>query len=64
MRIHSDLPSQSLPNVAVRNSDGAIVLVVANLKNRPAWFAVACGDGTVSAELDGESVATFRWPSP
>jgi len=47
VRIHSDLPSKSLPNVAVRNSDGAIVLVVTNLKNSPARFAVTCGDGAV-----------------
>jgi len=63
VRIHSDLPSESLPNVAVRNSDGTVVLVVANLKKRLARFAVAWGDGAVNAEMDGESVATFRWLS-
>lgn len=63
MRIHSDLPSEALPNIAVRNSDGAIVLVVANLKDRPAQFAVAWGDRHLTATLDGESVATFRGPS-
>ena len=63
VRIHSDPSSESLPNVAVRNADGTVVLVVANLKKRPARFAVAWGDGAVDAELDGESIATFRWPS-
>ncbi|MBN2129052.1 MAG: hypothetical protein JW741_06120 [Sedimentisphaerales bacterium] len=62
-RIDSDLSSESLPNVAVRNSDGTIVLVVANLKNSAVRFAITWGDDIVNAELDRESVATFRWPS-
>jgi O-glycosyl hydrolase len=63
MRIQSDVPSKSLPNVAVRNRDGSIVLVVANLKSEPVSFGIRWAGRHATAQLDGESVATFRWLS-
>lgn len=63
-RIYSDLPSKSLPNVALRNQDGSIVLVVVNEKRRPATFGIEWDNRHVTTELDGDSIATYRWRAP
>ncbi len=64
VRIESNLPSKSLPNVALRNPDGTIVLVVANLKPSKASFDVEWKGSHLTAEIAGHSVATYRWSAP
>jgi len=64
VRIGSNLPSKSLPNVALRNPDGTIVLVVANLKPSAASFDIEWKGSYLTAEIAGHSVASYRWWPP
>jgi len=64
VRIHSDLPSKSLPNVALRNPDGTIVLVVANLSRSATTFDIQWNHKHLTAQIGGHSVATYCWPAP
>lgn len=48
-------------NVAFRNPDGDIVLVVANREQQPVRFAVQCGRSRFHAEMQPKSVATYVW---
>ena len=61
VRVHSDEPSGPLPNCAVRNPDGSIVLVVVNRKAQPTRFDIEWNNQHLSTEISGSSVATYRW---
>lgn len=61
VRIHSDGSSESLPNVAVRNPDGTLVVVVANPGTSATTFNIEWAGRHLPAQLDATSVATFRW---
>jgi glucosylceramidase len=54
----------SLDDVAFRNPDGSIVLVVLSGSNEPVLFNVEWQEKYFSFTLQGGSVATFRWHSP
>ncbi len=64
VRVHSSEPSKSLPNCAVRNPDGFLVLVVVNRGVQAATFDIQWNDGHLTARITGNSVATFRWRVP
>ena len=61
VRVHSDEPSGSLPNCAVRNPDGSIVLVVVNRKAQPSVLDIEWNNTHLTSEIRGNSVATYRW---
>jgi glucosylceramidase len=63
VRIDSTPSSESLPNVAFRNPDGTIVLVVVNPGRRQQSFDVAWNGRHFAADLDAGSLATFLWRS-
>jgi len=62
VRIDSGPMLKSLPNVAVQNPDGSIVLVVANPGRSACTLGVTWGDMHLGAEVEARSVATYRWP--
>ncbi|MFI7673799.1 discoidin domain-containing protein [Actinophytocola sp. NPDC049390] len=49
-------------DVAFRNPDGSIALVVHNENDDPRSFAVTVGDRTFEYTLPGGALATFTWP--
>ena len=51
----------SLEDVAFRNPDGSIVLLVLNSSNQPMSFNVGWQGRYFSSSLQGGSVATFVW---
>jgi glucosylceramidase len=51
----------SLEDVAFKNPDGSIVLVVLNSSNGPTTFNIGWKDNYASYKLGSSSVATFRW---
>ena len=53
--------SKSLPNVAFKNPDGAIVLVVANPGKETQEFSIGYKKVALQAKLTPESIATFAW---
>ena len=53
----------SLEDVAFRNPDGSIVLLVLNGSNQPVPFNVEWKGKYFSSTLPGGAVATFRWPA-
>ena len=61
VRVYSDEPSGLLSDCAVRNLDGSIVLVVVNRGAQSARFDVEWNNQHLPAEIDGRSVATYRW---
>jgi len=61
VRIATSESSSALPNVAFKNPNGSLVLVVANAGPKPREFTVGWGDNVFSAALPAKSVATFRW---
>ncbi len=63
VRVHSSEP-KSLPNCAVRNPDGSLVLVVVNRGGQAATFDIQWNDGHLAAKIAGNSVATYRWRTP
>ncbi len=61
-RIDSTAPDiRNFANVAFRNPDGTIVLVVANAGREARAFAVQCLGQTFQAEIPANSVATYTW---
>lgn len=61
VRVHSDTRAKSLPNVAVQNADGSVVLVAVNLARSATEFAVEWNGTYLTTRLDARSLATFRW---
>ena len=61
VRIASTESERGFANVAFKNPDGSIVLVVTNGDENPREFAVAWHGATFSASLPAQSVATYRW---
>jgi glucosylceramidase len=53
----------SFEDVAFRNPDGSIVLLVLNSANRPAEFNIEWRGKYAFYKLPSASVATFRWPA-
>jgi len=51
----------SLEDVAFRNADGSIVLLVLNSSGAPMRFNISWGGKFASYKLPGGAVATFRW---
>jgi glucosylceramidase len=63
-RIDSDSFGEgSLEDVAFRNLDGSIVLLVLNSANTPATFNIEWKGKYASYKLGSAAVATFRWPA-
>jgi O-glycosyl hydrolase len=50
-----------LANVAFRNPDGDVVLVVVNAESRERSTYLVCGGRVAPVRLAGMSVATFVW---
>ncbi|MCP5516984.1 MAG: hypothetical protein H7A45_06965 [Verrucomicrobiales bacterium] len=63
-RIESTPEGGPLPNVAVRNPDGALVLVLANPSARERPFTLVCGDQQARGSALPASVTTLRWTPP
>ena len=61
VRIDSNLPTRSLPNVAVRNPDGTVTLVVANPKPSEQSFDIEWQGQHATARIEGQSVVTYCW---
>lgn len=59
-RISSEPSTPSLPNVAFRNIDGSIVIVVINPKSHKQKINIEWNHQYLTTELDAESIATFR----
>lgn len=57
----SDLGSRSFANVAFRNPDGSITLIVANAGRKEAEFAIECLGKTLQTTLPANATATFCW---
>jgi glucosylceramidase len=63
-RVESNTFEQgSLEDVAFRNPDGSLVLLVLNSGNASATFNIAWSGKFASYKLTGGAVATFRWNS-
>jgi len=62
-RIGSSEASGELSNVAFRNRDGSLALVVANGAQAPQTFSVRTAGRSFRYTLPGLSVATFAWPA-
>lgn len=60
VRIESNLIN-GLDNVAFLNSDGSIVLIVANGSKDAKTFSVKVGDVSFSSSLDAGAIATYVW---
>jgi glucosylceramidase len=60
-RIRSSEPSDGLANVAFRNPDGSIALLVANADASVRSVEVKLGKQSFRYTLPGSSVATFTW---
>jgi O-glycosyl hydrolase len=56
--------SNKTPNVALRNPDGSIILVIANPDKRAQQVSIRWRDLGLKLRLTGESIATLRWLSP
>lgn len=54
----------SLEDVAFRNPDGSLVLLVLNATDSPMTFNIGWSGKFASYKLAGNAVATFRWNSP
>lgn len=61
VRIKSSSPSAAPANVAFRNPDGSLVLVVANHDSSARKVGVQWKGSAFTAVLTAQSVATFRW---
>lgn len=62
VRVESTGGDREFNNVAFRNPDGTIVLVVANTGSSARDFEVAWGGKRVAARLQGKSLMTLTWP--
>jgi glucosylceramidase len=60
-RIGSDQTSAEVSNVAFRNPDNSIVVVVANGAASPRRVTISSSDGALTDSLPAMSVATYRW---
>jgi O-glycosyl hydrolase len=63
VRVDSNSP-RSVPNVAFRNPDGNLVLIVANAGGSEQKFALATAGRSVSTTLPARSVGTYLWRQP
>jgi glucosylceramidase len=63
-RIASSEETGGLANVAFRNPDGSIALLVANGAAKPQTFAVKVGKQSFRYTLPASSVASFAWKDP
>ncbi len=63
-RIASDTADKDLANVAFRNPDGSLALLVANGAAETRAFSVRVGQRSFGYRLPGGSVATFTWTTP
>ncbi|MHC4168738.1 MAG: glycoside hydrolase family 30 beta sandwich domain-containing protein, partial [Planctomycetota bacterium] len=63
VRIDSMPSSDSLPNVAFRNPDGTVALVVVNPTRRAKSFTVGWNKSHFASQLDAGSLATYLWRS-
>ncbi|UCD49027.1 MAG: hypothetical protein JSW27_16010 [Phycisphaerales bacterium] len=61
VRIDSNSPTRSLPNVAFRNRDGTVTLVVANPKASEQSLDIEWQRKHATARIDGQAVATYCW---
>jgi glucosylceramidase len=61
VRIASTSSSKSLPNVAFRNPDTSIVLVIVNAERRSRDVAVRWNQRQLTVAVDPRAVATFLW---
>jgi glucosylceramidase len=61
MRIDSNSASSTLENVAFRNPDGSIVVIVLNGGSIALPFTLKWAGQTLPYELEAGSAATFRW---
>ena len=60
-RIESTPGTPEFNNIAFRNPDGSMVLIVVNTTDKPQSFAVVWQGKVVKSELGMKSVATFVW---
>lgn len=63
VRLDSTAGDRRFANVALKNPDGTIVLVVANAGHEPIVFEVMMGERLFQSTLGERSVATYRWPA-
>jgi O-glycosyl hydrolase len=61
VRVESSAGTANLANVAFRNPDGEVVLVVVNASTDEQAIAISCTGRWVSAQLPAKSVATYQW---
>ena len=61
VRIASSRGSAEVDNVAFRNPDGSIVLVVANTTSESRAFEVRSGTNRCTHRLEGRTIVTMRW---
>ncbi len=61
-RIASNAGDKAFANVAFRNRDGVITLIVANTTEQPKPFTIEWGGRSLATGLSPKSVATFLWP--
>jgi glucosylceramidase len=60
-RIGSDQTAGEVSNVAFRNPDGTIVVVVANVSTSPRRVTLVSPDGAFTDSIPAQTVATYRW---
>jgi glucosylceramidase len=61
VRIASTAGDNVPANVAFKNKDGRMVLLVANAADKPADFNIRCRGKVVEASLEAGAVATYIW---
>lgn len=64
VRVETTGSGRGFANVAFRNPDGEVVLVVVNATGAEKRFSVVCVGQAAAVRLDGNSVATFVWGHP
>jgi O-glycosyl hydrolase len=61
VHINSDSSLKSLPNIAFKNPDDSLVLVVVDDRQREQDFSIIRKKWRVNVELDAKSIAIFPW---
>jgi glucosylceramidase len=61
VRIESNAGSRAPADVAFRNPDGSVVLVVAHTESKPREIILTWRGRVLTTLLPARSVATFRW---
>jgi glucosylceramidase len=61
LRIESGARENSIANVAFRNPEGGIVLIVVNSGGFEQLLWLSCGERGAAARLPGKCIATFTW---